>query len=400
MLFPNLDQLATPEVISLPDTASVQSALKLMKEHRIRALVVVSSKGYKLLHARDLVSFHLQGIDFSVPLAQVHLPLAPQLLPGSDVDEAIRLIGIHQVEQVCLVDAEGKLKGIVSYTDLVQSLDPELLAESQSLGELLRGVQVLQVNKEMPARVALSLMQQQQVSTALISEECIPLGIVTQTDVIHLLEAGDDLIRPVEEVMSHPVFTLPASISIQEALATIREKRFKRLVVVDDNNRVVGLISQQDLLSIYYNQWFSLLKQQQEELSQANQELMQRNQLLSLVLDEISHAVLVIHSSNRVMFSNQAAEDLLGYTSSALLDTRLDQLLAGSARSSDLQEFYERLRLGLQTRIKCELLLDSGSSQQMSVHAKPLLAGKEPLVLITFIPRPDDKSYLQGVAAS
>ncbi|MDR9468080.1 CBS domain-containing protein [Marinospirillum sp.] len=394
MLFPKLDQLATPEVISLPDTASVQSALKLMKEHRIRALVVVSCKGYKLLHARDLVSFHLQGIDFSVPLAQVHLPLAPQLLPDSDVDEAIRLIGVHQVEQLCLVDDEGKLQGIVSYTDLVQSLDPELLAESQSLGELLRGVQVLQVNKEMPARVVLSLMQQQQVSTALISEECIPLGIVTQTDVIHLLEAGDDLIRPVEQVMSSPVFTLPASISIQHALASIREKRFKRLVVVDDSNRVVGLISQQDLLSIYYNQWFGLLKQQQEELTQANQELLQRNQLLSLVLDEINHAVLVIQSNNQVMFSNQVAEQLLGYSPSALLDTRLDQLLAGSARSSELQEFYERLRLGLQASVQCELLLDSGSSQSMKVQAKPLLAGEDPLVLITFIPKPD-KNYLQ-----
>jgi|AntRauTorcE11897_2_1112592.scaffolds.fasta_scaffold01681_3 PAS domain S-box-containing protein len=392
MLFPKLDQLATPEVISLPDTASVQSALQLMREHRIRALVVISSKGYKLLHARDLVSFHLQGIDFSVPLAQVHLPLAPQLLPDAEVDEAIRLIGVHQVEQLCLVDTEGKLQGIVSYTDLVQNLDPELLAESQSLGELLRGVQVLQVNKEMPARVVLSLMQQQQVSTALISEECIPLGIVTQTDVIHLLEAGDDLIRPVEQVMSSPVFTLPASISIQQALASIREKRFKRLVVVDDSNRVVGLISQQDLLSIYYNQWFGLLKQQQEELTQANQELLQRNQLLSLVLDEITHAVLVIQSSNRVMFSNQVAEQLLGYSSSALLDTRLDQILAGSARSSELQEFYERLRLGLQASVQCELLLDSGSSQQVSIQAKPLLAGDDPLVLITFIRKLDKNS--------
>jgi|GEM_PF-1845025 len=399
MLFPKLEQLATPEVISLPETASVQSALKLMKEHRIRALVVTGDKGFKLLHARDLVSFHLQGIDFSVPLAQVHLPVAPQLLPNSEVDEAIRLIGVHQVEQLCLVDAEGNLRGIVSYTDLVQSLDPELLAESQSLGELLRGVQVLQVNKEMPARVVLSLMQQQQVSTALISEECIPLGIVTQTDVIHLLEAGDDLIRPVEQVMSSPVFTLPASISIQQALATIREKRFKRLVVVDKNNRVVGLISQQDLLSIYYNQWFGMLKQQQEELSQANQDLLQRNQLLSLVLDEISHAVLVIQSNNRVMFSNQVAEKLLGYTSSALLETRLDQLLAGSAQSSDLQEFYERLRLGLQSSVQCDLLLDSGSHQQMSIHAKPLLAGKDPLVLVTFIPRPE-KAYLHGVDVS
>ncbi|WP_114416746.1 CBS domain-containing protein [Marinospirillum perlucidum] len=396
MLFPQLEQLATPEVISLPETASVQSALKLMKEHNIRALVVLGSRGYRLLQAKDLVSFHLQGIDFSVPLAQVHLPKALQLSPQASVEEAIQLIGVNQVEQVCLVDEEEVLRGIVSYTDLVQSLDPELLAESQSLGELLRGVQVLQVNKEMPARVAFSLMQQQEVSTALISEEGVPLGIITQTDVIRLLDAGQDLARPIEEIMSSPVFTLAANISIQEALIAIKDKNFKRLVVVDESGRVVGLISQQDLVSIYYNQWFGLLKEKHEELSRRNQELQQQNQLLSLVLDEITHAVLVVETENRVLFSNQAAEQLLGYSRTALQQNTLNRILAGSAQSAVLNEFYERLKLGLKASLECNLLLTSGTSQPLQVKARPLLAGEAPLVLVAFSVLSEKTEMLAG----
>ena len=93
-------------MISLNEQASLAEALGLINKHTIRSLLVNSSKGYRLLQAKDLMAFHLQGISFNVPLAQVLLPRALQLPPEADVQEAIKLISLHQAEQVCIVDAE------------------------------------------------------------------------------------------------------------------------------------------------------------------------------------------------------------------------------------------------------------------------------------------------------
>ena len=378
MFFPRLYDLATPDVIQLPATASVQQALSLMETKALRALIVVSERGYRLLQSKDLVNLHLQKVDFSLPLQQVHLPLVAQLPVDASVEEAIRIISLHQVEQVCLVDDQKRIKGIVSYTDLVRSLDPECLAETQSLAELLRSFQVLQVNQEMPAQVAIALMHQQQVTSLLVSEEAVPLGILTQTDVIRLLRTEEDLSKPVATFMSSPVFTLAADLSIRQALLAIRDQGFKRLVVVDENQKVVGLISQQDLVSLYYNQWLDLFKEQQQALKLAKQQLEQQNQLLALAVDEIAHPALVVRQGKELVFSNQAIEALLGYDRAVLQAKTLPELL--SQGQSDL---LEQLRLGFSMQQPCELIQASGQQLLINLKVRPLV-GATDLALLTF----------------
>lgn len=112
MQFPTLKSLATSEVISLVEQASLADALDLMNQHKIRSLLVSSSKGYRLLKAKDLMAFHLQGIKFNLPLSQVLLPRALYLPPEADIQEAIKFISLHQAEQVCLIDADDKLCGV------------------------------------------------------------------------------------------------------------------------------------------------------------------------------------------------------------------------------------------------------------------------------------------------
>lgn len=371
MLFPTLQAIATRDVICLDDTASLNQALELMNRQRIRSLLVRSTRGYKLLLTRDLVTFHLQGVTFTAPLSQVFLPPVLQLSPDAGVEEAIRLISIHQAEQVCLVDADGQLKGIVSYTDLIQSLDPETLAENQRLSDLLRGVQLLQVNKEMPVSLVLSLMQQQGVNTALISEDRVPLGVLTQTDAIQLLQSGADLSQTVERVMSSPVFTLTEQLSIRQALTAIREKGFKRLVVVDQQKKVVGLISQQDLVSIYYNQWFDLVKKQQQELKEKNQRLEQKNQALILLLDEIGYPALLMNSQSGIEYANKAATEL--FSVDLLQQGRsIQELLDGHQPVVALEHFFKQLLLGRPAQISLLIKSVSGEYQSYQLSSKPL----------------------------
>ncbi|MBE0505097.1 MAG: CBS domain-containing protein [Marinospirillum sp.] len=371
MLFPTLQAIATRDVICLDDTASLRQALELMNQQRIRSLLVRSARGYKLLLAGDLVTFHLQGVAFSAPLSQVFLPPALQLSPDASVEEAIRLISIHQAEQVCLVDADNQLKGIVSYTDLIQSLDPETLAENQRLSDLLRGVQLLQVNKEMPVSLVLSLMQQQGVNTALVSEDRVPLGILTQTDAIRLLQSGADLSQMVERVMSSPVFTLTEQLSIYQALTTIREKGFKRLVVVDEQKKVVGLISQQDLVSIYYNQWFDLVKKQQQELKENNQRLQQKNQALTLLLDEVGYPALLMSAQSGIEYANKAAVEL--FSVEMLQQGRsIQELLSGHQPVAALEHFFNQLALGRPAQISLLIRASSGEYQAYQLSSKPL----------------------------
>jgi acetoin utilization protein AcuB len=52
----------------------------------------------------------------------------------------------------------------------------------------------------------------------------------------------------VNERMSHPVISVHPDLSIQDALALMRQERIRRLPVVDTRGKLVGIVSDRDLL--------------------------------------------------------------------------------------------------------------------------------------------------------
>lgn len=387
MQFPTLQSLATTQVISLNEQASLAEALSLMNKHTIRSLLVNSSQGYRLLQTKDLMAFHLQGINFNVPLAQVLLPRALQLPPEVDVQEAIKLISLHQAEQVCLIDENERLCGIVTYTDLVQNLDPDALAENQRLGDLLRGMQLLQVNKEMPINLVLGLMQQQDVNTALISEDRVPLGMLTLSDVMRLLAANTDLSSRVDTVMSSPVSTLPEHFSVRQAVNSMREQGFKRLVVVNDANKVVGLIRQQDLVNLYYSQWFGLIKQQQQDLLDTNQHLEQKKQAFTQLLEMFEFPVLLLNAKGELDQFNQAAQQIFA-KEKLLSGVTLQGLMQDNPSAANAKDFFSKLDIGQASRAEVMFKSVTGHYQAYQLTAHPLNSdASRGFMLLSFKPR-------------
>jgi len=386
MQFPTLESLATRQVISLDEQACLSDALVLMNKHAIRSVLVRTAKDYRLLQTKDLMAFHLQGISFSVPLTQVMLPRALCLPPDADIQEAIKLISLHQAEQVCLIDADNQLCGIVTYTDLVQNLDPDSLAESQRLGDLLRGMLLLQVNKEMPVRLVLSLMQQQGVNTALVSENRKPLGILTLSDVMRLLATGQELSCRVDQVMSSPVSTLPEYFSVREAVNSMREKSFKRLVVVSEEQCVIGLISQQDLVSLYYSQWFSLIKKQQQELLENNQRLEQKNQACLQLLEELDFPALLLDANGQLDQYNRATTRLFA-KENLLPGITLAQLMQGNPSVANTKDFFTKLDAGQAAKTEVMFKSEKGYYQAYQLICRPLNNTGRGFMLLSFKPR-------------
>lgn len=91
--------------------------------------------------------------------------------------------------------------------------------------------------------------------TTVVDENDILLGIFTDGDLRRLLDKqkGFDVYRPVSEVM----ISNPATISQEEravtALERLNEKKINQFVVVDDANKVIGVIGMHDLVKAGVN---------------------------------------------------------------------------------------------------------------------------------------------------
>ena len=73
-------------------------------------------------------------------------------------------------------------------------------------------------------------------------------GIFTQGDFVRAVQGDMELLdRPVAELMTPDPVTIPADKLAAEVVAILSQNRIDDLVVVDADNRPVGLVDSQDL---------------------------------------------------------------------------------------------------------------------------------------------------------
>ncbi|MCG5548525.1 PAS domain S-box protein [Halorhodospira halochloris] len=143
MFFPKLSALATKSVVTLPTTATLAEAVATMRDCNIRDVVVKSDDGLKLFLSSMLLRLDAMDSDLETPLGELDLPLATILDPDANVVDGLKAIR-NRGEHICLVDGQGELCGILSYTDLAAGLDPQMLSLLQEQqGELA------QLNREL-----------------------------------------------------------------------------------------------------------------------------------------------------------------------------------------------------------------------------------------------------------
>ena len=79
--------------------------------------------------------------------------------------------------------------------------------------------------------------------------ERAPVGIITERDVVRILgKLNSDLLQsPLRTLMSSPIITIEESAYINEATKLMNTKKIRRLVVVDRNNKMTGILTQRDI---------------------------------------------------------------------------------------------------------------------------------------------------------
>lgn len=76
-----------------------------------------------------------------------------------------------------------------------------------------------------------------------------PVGIITEGDIVRRLVSSKRNLWFVKatHVMSKPVQTIAKNIRLEDAARRMAEKKVKKLCVVDENNKVAGILTTEDI---------------------------------------------------------------------------------------------------------------------------------------------------------
>jgi len=106
-------------------------------------------------------------------------------------------------------------------------------------------------------RVVCRIMYENKIGSIVILKDTIydnaedkrPIGIVTERDIVRLIGHSDPLLidAPVREVMSSPLITINPNSSIRDAMESMQQKDIRKLPVVDNKGKMVGIITDKDI---------------------------------------------------------------------------------------------------------------------------------------------------------
>ena len=108
------------------------------------------------------------------------------------------------------------------------------------------------IGMEATVAKAAKVMCQEEAGSCIVLEHGKPTGIVTEEDFKCKVVAKD--LKPstvrVNEIMSTPLITVHADRTVGEAAHMMVEHHVRRLPVVDDKDKVIGVVTVRDLLAV------------------------------------------------------------------------------------------------------------------------------------------------------
>jgi CBS domain-containing protein len=80
----------------------------------------------------------------------------------------------------------------------------------------------------------------------------VPVGIITERDIVRLVSLPDMLSvdQPAYLLMRAPLITIDPNSSVMDAMETMQQKDIRRLPVVDNKGKLLGIVTDKDILTV------------------------------------------------------------------------------------------------------------------------------------------------------
>jgi CBS domain-containing protein len=119
---------------------------------------------------------------------------------------------------------------------------------SLKIGEIMIK-DVVKIDGSVTAEEVAVIMNERGIGCVIVVQNENPIGIITGRDMLKrvLLESRDPKTTKAFQIMTAPLFFGNPRMSIQDAVQLMNERKIKKLPIIDDEGRLVGMITLTDL---------------------------------------------------------------------------------------------------------------------------------------------------------
>jgi CBS domain-containing protein len=256
---------------------NVSRARNLMLKHKISRLPVLEKSvlagiitkkdiGYRLRQSEPL--WRRRPID-SIPVSVLMTPDPVTVSRDASIDQVASLLIERDFSGVPVIDSR-EMVGIITKSDLMKSA--RIGSLSMRVEEIMEDV--ITVSRYHSLDHVIDLMRERNDKVVVVNNDGTLAGIVTESNLAFFLYSNEKADLPVkditrlrkeepggkkvmryvyetavvaEDLMSHPVMTIPPGTLVREAVAVMRDQGINSLIVVEDQV-IRGIIKRDDII--------------------------------------------------------------------------------------------------------------------------------------------------------
>lgn len=325
----------------------VSSLLEIMQDHHVSSVVITDNSHHPvgIFTEFDAIKIVASGMDINNFQAKDIITTKDLFVidENTEIYKAFDIMQDKHYRHIIAIDSEKKIKGVATQSDFLKYLDTEILIKLKTTADVMTP-NVITMTADYALADAAGLMVHHQISSLVIVEENtnIPIGIITERDMVKYAKQHQNFIR-IKDVMSSPVKTIHINDTLSLSVAKMSEMAIRRLVVVDDNGALAGIITRHDILKSIQSKKIELLSQ---TVKQKNYELEiikkqdEELRLLDIALRSSANAVVITDIYAIIKWCNHAFEDLTGYEIKEIIGKKPKDLIGSGLQT---KEFYEIL---------------------------------------------------------
>ena len=341
-------QLLKPEDVIEGDPPTVSPHVQVMEaitsmnhQNREKArrysyiLIVEEGRLVGILTEPDIVKLTAAGIDLAKTRIDEVMTKTLITLKKSeflDIYTILTIMRQNQIRHLPIVDDDGKLEGMATVHTICQALHPSNLLKFRCVDEAMTtevleapmtvsvlGLSQIMAENRSSCVVIVNHQPPKNVTELINQDTCellsIPVGIVTERDIVQFQILGIDLINTTAQtVMSTPLVCMKTKDSLMQVRQQMEQLRVRRLVITGEQGELQGIVTQFNMLKVLDpTELFDVIETLQKELDERTNQLQQEKELAQVTLQSIGDGVITTDVRGNIVNFNPMAEHLTGW---------------------------------------------------------------------------------------
>jgi two-component system sensor histidine kinase/response regulator len=240
-----LAEIMSRDVLCIAPATTLHEAARLMAGKRISCLLVGDGEhALGIITERNIVRALHTRLPSATPVSAIMSQPLVTAPPELDLLSARQLVEKHHIRHLVVCDAAGRTAGVISETDFRMALGNSIFRHLRSLASVMER-EVPHLPASASLDEAIARMIEFGADYLIVAEAGKPVGILTERDIPRLLRDHPQPHEvPLHVAMSSPVRGIDVNESVAAALEEMTRHHLRHMVVLDRDGTIQGVVSQ------------------------------------------------------------------------------------------------------------------------------------------------------------